>query len=134
MALGAFQRTVVDDAGNVVPSASIEVRDQVSDSIVSIYSDRDGEVSLGNPFTADTEGFFRFHVAGGAYKISATSGAFTRVWEWVAIGLLQEQDEIELPGTVVQSEDVSQIVTLTQSAYDALDPPDEGTLYLIIEA
>lgn len=40
----------------------------------------------------------------------------------------------EVVEDVVQSEDIRTIVKTTQSAYDALDPPDGETLYLIVEA
>lgn len=36
------------------------------------------------------------------------------------------------PTDVVTSTDVTDIVVLTQAEYDALDPPDESTLYVIV--
>jgi hypothetical protein len=92
MALARFQRTVVDASGDVVASPSVEVRDQITNALVSIYSDRDGLSALSNPFTGTSGGLAAFHVAGGAYKIIATSGAFSATWEWVGIGTAGEND------------------------------------------
>ena len=93
MPLARYQFTVVDDAGNVLPAASVEVRREAAGApIASIFSDRDGATPLGNPFVADGDGYAAFHAAGGAYRITATSGAFSRVWRYVGIGTLAEQD------------------------------------------
>ena len=93
MSLARWQATIVDDQGNVVPSASVTVRREVAGSpLATIYSDREGTTPLGNPLTADSDGFAAFHVPGGAYQIVATSGAFSRTWRYVGIGLSSEQD------------------------------------------
>ena len=61
--------------------------------------DRDGLVSLSNPFNADADGFAGFHVAGGAYQIRASSTGFERIWRYVAIGTAAETDFV--PADVV---------------------------------
>lgn len=95
MTLARYQFTVVDDAGNVLPNASVEVRREATGQpIVSLYSDRNGATPIGNPFNADSDGYAAFHVAGGAYRITATSGAFSRVWRYVGIGLASESDSL----------------------------------------
>jgi hypothetical protein len=93
--LARFQRTVVDDTGAIIPSPTVEVRDQVSNALVSIFSDRAGASALSNPFTGTTEGLAAFHVAGGAYKVTATSGSFTAEWTWVGIGTASEFDFVD---------------------------------------
>lgn len=90
--LARFQRTVVDDTGAVIASPTIEVRDQVTNALVSLYSDRAGASAISNPFTGTSGGLAAFHVAGGAYKITATSGAFTAEWTWVGVGTASEYD------------------------------------------
>ena len=90
--LARFQRYIVDDTGDIVASPTIEVRDQVTNALVSIYSDRAGASALSNPFTGTSSGLAAFHVAGGSYKVTATSGAFSAIWEWVGIGTTQEYD------------------------------------------
>ena len=100
MTLAIWQATVVDDAGNILPAAQIEVRHETAGSpIATIYQDRDGLIPLGNPFNAnaapfDSDGFVYFYVAGGAYKITATSGSFSRTRRYVPIGLSQESDDL----------------------------------------
>jgi microcystin-dependent protein len=90
--LARFQRTVVDDTGAIIPSPTVTVRNQVSNALVSIFSDRAGASALSNPFTGTAEGLAAFHVAGGAYKVTATSGSFTAEWTWVGIGTAGELD------------------------------------------
>jgi hypothetical protein len=90
--LARFQRTVVDETGAVIASPTIEVREQVTNALVSLYSDRDGASAISNPFTGTSGGLAAFHVAGGAYKITATSGAFTAEWTWVGVGTASEYD------------------------------------------
>lgn len=93
MTLARYQFTVVDDAGNVQDGASVTVRaETVGNPLASLFSDRAGVVATGNPVTADSEGYVGFHVAGGAYMITATKGSFTRTWRYVAIGLMAETD------------------------------------------
>ena len=90
--LARFQRTIVDTTGAIIASPTIEVRDQVTNALVSIYSDRAGSSAISNPFTGTSGGLAAFHVAGGAYKITATSGAFSVTWTWVGIGTASEYD------------------------------------------
>lgn len=92
MALARFQRTIVDASGNVVASPTVTVRDQATNALVSLFSDRDGLAALSNPFTGTSAGLAAFHVAGGAYKITATSGAYTAEWTWVGVGTASEYD------------------------------------------
>jgi hypothetical protein len=92
MALARFQRSIVDNTGAIIASPTITVRDQVTNGLVSIFSDRDGLTALTNPFTGTSGGLAAFHVEGGAYKVTATSGAFTAEWTWVGIGTASEYD------------------------------------------
>jgi hypothetical protein len=95
MPLARFQFHVTDDEGNVLPGASVEVRREVSGSPLAVlFSDRNGATPLGNPFQADSSGFAAFHVSGGAYRVTATSGAVSRVWRYVPIGLAAESDSL----------------------------------------
>lgn len=94
MALARWQRTIVDNAGNILPGAQVTVRREVSGAPLAVlYSDRDGAVPLGNPFTADAvTAFAAFHAAGGAHRIDVVSGSFSQTLRYVAIGTAAERD------------------------------------------
>lgn len=95
-----WQATIVDSAGNVVPAASVEVREEEPGAaLISLYSDREGLTPIGNPVTADSSGFIAFYAAGGNYRIDATLGAFTRTWRDVALGTAAEKDYDDLVAT-----------------------------------
>ena len=97
MALGRWQAAIQDTEGDAIASASIEVRREAPGSpLASIFSDRDGLTPIGNPFTAEADGYAAFHVAGGAYRITATSGGFSRTWRYVGVGLAGERDGFTL--------------------------------------
>ena len=94
MALGKINLSITDEAGAVVDGASVEVREEVGGlPLAALFSDRDGAVGISNPFTASDGADASFFVIGGAYKITATLGGYTRTWRYVQAGLLQEQDE-----------------------------------------
>lgn len=93
MALARWQATITDEAGNVIPGAEIEVhRETAGLPLVQLYSDRDGNVAIGNPFNADAEGFAFFHVLGGEFKIIARSDGDERIWRYVPVGLAAGSD------------------------------------------
>ena len=94
MALAKWQRTIVDNAGNVLPSAAVTVRLEAPGApLASLFSDRAGTVPLSNPFNADgSTGFAAFHVVGGCYRIDATKDALSHTWRHVGIGTAQEGD------------------------------------------
>ncbi len=72
MALACWQLTITDDAGNVVPGASVRVVASPAGALATLKPNRDGSGTLGNPFTADADGFARFFVAQGTYDIRVT--------------------------------------------------------------
>jgi len=85
MALLRWQRTIVDEAGNVIPNADIEVRNEGAGTLASLFTDRDGTTPAGNPITADGDGYAFFYVDVGRYLISATDGLLTREWRDVVL-------------------------------------------------
>jgi len=90
--MSRFQRTIVDNAGNIQASPTITVRDATTNALVSLFSTRAGTTGITNPFTGTVDGLAGFYVAGGAYNVTATKGAFTITWNFVAIGTAQEYD------------------------------------------
>lgn len=91
MAFTSWQKTIVDDAGDILPGATVEVRLESTGNLATIYSDDTGTAKA-NPFTADGEGFAIFYAAAGFYKVTATSGAFSKTHRYVPIGSLQGFD------------------------------------------
>jgi hypothetical protein len=91
--LARWQRTIVNQAGDILPGAEVTVLNEVGGGLASLFTDRDGTMPAGNPIIADANGFAAFHVAGGAYRIDVVSGAFSQTLRYVGIGLLSEQDE-----------------------------------------
>lgn len=82
-----WQASVLDASGNVEPGASVEVRLASDNTLAPIYADDAGATPLSNPTATDSDGFVRFYVAGGFYKITAEADAFSvRIWENVLIG------------------------------------------------
>lgn len=92
MAFAAWQATIVDGAGNAQAGATVTVRDEATGALAAIKSNRAGTSAMTNPATADAFGFLRFYVAGGSYRITATSGVFTNEWRHVGIGTASERD------------------------------------------
>lgn len=88
MTLYRWQASITDEAGNVMPGATVTVRDEVSGLLPTLYVDKAGATLLGNPFTADANGAAEFYVAAGFYEITAALGFFTATWRWVNIGAM----------------------------------------------
>ena len=85
MALPIFQRTVVNDNGDVIPSAQVEVRLESSGALATVYSDRDGVTPLSNPFFADGNGLARFYANPDEYKITASGNGQAIEWRYVVV-------------------------------------------------
>lgn len=101
MVMARRSGTVVDQAGNIVTNAKIEVRrEQPGQPLAALKSDRNGSVGMSNPFDAEADGSFAFHVIGGVYQIRAyvgPSGAPTfqaPIERYVGIGLGSETDSV----------------------------------------
>jgi hypothetical protein len=95
MSLARFELPLVDDAGNVQSTATVTVRRETSGSPMAVlYSDRAGTVPMANPvsITPSDDGLLAFHAIGGAYRIEAVSGSYSRTRRYVGIGTAQEQD------------------------------------------
>ena len=90
MTLSVWQRTIVNTNGDVIGSASVEVRRESDDVLITLFSTPSvSGPTLSNPISADSAGFVRFYAAQGAYRITATSGAFSAVWRDVQLGTAQ---------------------------------------------
>lgn len=97
-----YQAFALDLSGNVLPAASVEVWNENTGAKPQLWADKDGATARGNSFSADADGFFYFHVAGGFYRIVVTLGALTREFRWVAVGTAQGVD-IPVGGSVTRT-------------------------------
>lgn len=127
MILSVWQRTIVNEVGDVQAAASVEVRDEVSGALAALFSDRAGATGTPNPAIADVNGFVRFYLAGGAYRIVVTKGGFTQTWRHVAIGTAAELDIADLQN--VGDRRYTFDATVGAEASPQSDPA-EGTLQL----
>lgn len=92
--IGAWQATIVDALGNIVPGAQVEVRRETGGlPLEPLFSDRDGLVPLGNPFPATSEAFAQFFCAGGPFRIRAFAAGLERLWRYVPVGTAGERDD-----------------------------------------
>jgi len=94
-----YQATTMVKSGGfftVALGAHIEVRSEVpGQPLVALKQNRDGSSGLSNPFNADANGFFAFHVVGGSYQIKVyTDGGDEQTLRYVPIGLNAESDSI----------------------------------------
>lgn len=78
---------------NILVSPSVEVRDEVTGALATLYTDRAGTVGLANPFTGTADGAITFYAANGRYQVTATKGADTVTWRNVQV-LLEQPDRI----------------------------------------
>lgn len=92
MAWAIWQRTIVDDSGNVLNGASVEVRSEATGSLATLKSARDGSSGKSNPFTVGSDGFAQFYARAGAYQIVVTLGGFSKTWRYEPIGMMAELD------------------------------------------
>jgi hypothetical protein len=87
VALAHWQAYIQDVAGNIVPGASITVRDETSGGpLASLYADRDGVTPLGNPITSDADGLASFYAATGEYRLQVSSGSYSADLRYVNVG------------------------------------------------
>jgi len=88
--LAAFNRTIQDEEGNVMPGATVLVQRMSDLGLPVLRADELGNGNVGNPATADLNGFVRFYVASGKYRITASVGAASVIWEDYLIGTIQQ--------------------------------------------
>jgi len=86
MLFNVFQKTIVDEFGNTLPSAAIDVYVAGTLTRATLYSDLEGATPITNPFNADGNGFAQFYTESGSYDISANLGGSSATWSDVELG------------------------------------------------
>lgn len=126
MTYGVWQQFVQNDLGAIIPSATIEVRDESTGALAVIYSTNTG-TALANPFTAGIDGLARFYAAEGSYKITATSGTDTATLRHQPVGMAQYEDIGTGDGQVPLAEDVIPRITTEATTSRTLSAADACT-------
>lgn len=85
MTLVAWSKTIQDEAGNAVPGAEIEVRRESDGGLATLFSDKEGNTALANPFTtgAGAGGLAQFWSTPDAYTVEATANGDSMTWSVV---------------------------------------------------
>lgn len=131
MSKAVWQSAITDEAGNIIPGASVEFRDADTDALVSTWTDRAGLTLGGNPVVDDdSDGFVRAYLTQGRYKITATSPGRQRIWRDV---VLLENAALDPTARTEAT------ATLAAGDNDNVDPAGwvsslGGTGFLILEA
>ena len=112
MALPVWQATIVNNAGDVIPSAVVTVLIESTGLPATLFSNRAGTTSLGNSgdFNSGIDGFAQFYAVPGEYRITATdSGSgFSQTWRYV---ILSGGDSFQQFGLGAYSNDVTSVGT-----------------------
>lgn len=137
---GVYQGTVQDGSGNGVPSATLTVRNAAA-QLVQLYADRDGGVTLGNPFLAEDDGSFKFYTKPGRIEITAQDGSLIRVasdevvlddyYQAITVvetGTARTLDLDDNNATILCTN--GSAVTVTVPPLADVDWPDSATIYL----
>lgn len=109
MANAIWQATIVDQSGNVLPGAEVEVVNESTGLPAPLFSTRAG-TTKSNPFFADANGFAQFYAAPGLYRITATSSGTgtTMTWRYVRLVDVATNEEA-LAGTAGVLPDAEQV-------------------------
>ena len=122
MALPNWQATIVEANGDVVPGAEIEVVLESTGLPAAIFSDRNGNVPMGNPFFTGPDGFAQFYAAAGEYRITATGPGGTRTWRYEVLLGVGDVSEIAEPVAQAVFESLIQTPEFAQAINDIIHP------------
>lgn len=78
--LAVWQRTIVDEKGNIIPGAEVSVRSYPGGSLITLYEGPDGTRVKGNPFSTGADGFARFWAESQRAEIVAHGAGSTIRW------------------------------------------------------
>jgi hypothetical protein len=135
MALPNWQRTIVTDEGDVIPSAEISVIVEATGLDAVLFSDRAGVTSKANPFFTGSDGFAEFYAAPGEYRIVATGPGGSVTWRYeILAGQAAIRDVGADPFELVQNSDLGEGAFLDESDINDLIDTAVGSLVIPIGA
>ena len=107
---GAIHASVLTGSNTlgVAPNADVEVRDKVG-ALASLWTARDGLTSKGNPFTADSEGFFEVYATPDRYSVKSTVGAEVRTLTDVIVQARQEPQPGQIVDLIQRQADITPV-------------------------
>lgn len=109
MGIGVWQATIVNPAGDVVPSAQLEVTIESTAALAALWADLGATIPLANPVTADANGFVRVYLADSTtYKFRAFATGFERIWRDVPIMTPQAAVTAEAIGDLLNPESLAE--------------------------
>ena len=95
MTKGVWQNTIVNDEGQVLPSASVTFR-YVDGSLADLFSDVAGTPLIGNPQITDSTGFIKVYLTPGVrHNITAVKNGLTKTWSDVVVSVEFSMDFAE---------------------------------------
>lgn len=127
MVAAIYQGYIKDEAGNIIEGASVEVRDQDTNALVDLWSNRATTSTKTNPTTTDANGYYFFYRTAGRYKITVTSASYSAVFNNVPIGTAQEYDTGSTTGLIPTVDDLA-TVAITGDYDDLINKPTLGTI------
>lgn len=84
MAKIRWQATIQDSSGDIQSGAQVTINNAGS-TAATIYADRDGLSTLGNPLASDSDGYVFGYLDAGRYDITASLGVFSITWPDVEV-------------------------------------------------
>lgn len=127
MVAAIYQGFIKDEAGNIIEGASVEVRDQDTNALVDLWSNRATTSTKTNPTTTDANGYYFFYRTAGRYKITVTSASYSATFNNVPIGTAQEYDTGSTTGLIPTVDDLA-TVAITGDYDDLINKPTLGTI------
>lgn len=130
MSLPIFQSVVVNDSGDILPNAQVQVRGEIDGGVVSLYANRDatGLISAVGDMQADEDGFVKFFAWPDRYQITITSGGFSRIYNHVQLYPLREFVADVNTSRTLQRTDAGNIVRFYNDSPIAVTVPNDTTL------
>lgn len=102
MSKACYQTSVIDEDGDAVENASLEIRNSAGGSLALLFSDRAGASGISNPAFSDASGFKRVFLDEGTYHITVTHASFgTREYQYVVV--LEDHLSVEATGYVAHT-------------------------------
>ena len=114
--LGIFQKTIVNESGDIQDGATIEARDATTNTLVSLFADKNGVNPIANPFLTGSDGIAKFYTAPKKINVTAVKGSLSASFDDVWINDSMSAQEADDYATIAEFNGLEQSVSgLTQT-------------------